>query len=431
MSKKLKVLLANSSFGSGGVTTFANQLISCLSADTELTVVLGDDKKAPITDPRVKVLFHDTKLLTLDNALFFIDLINNVIKPDIVLASAGIIIPVIAPYLNDNIRVMTFSHSGRFFYTKYCAVNYQYLDCIIAASSTYNKKYIESHFHIKDKEKIKVIYNFVADDEKLENLRFAKKDQRPIIIVYAGATSIHKSPDLVAKIVSRLLSTDLDFRFYWTGKTGIPLVSTRFKQSKLRSVKQLFPEDKRLIFPGRIPAKEDYDLLLGRANIFLAPSKNEGCSMATLEAHRSGSILIVADYKNSNREIVESYGSGFVVDHNDVDGFVSIIKEIISNHSSYYHIYEDSHRAFKDALSYNIWKEKIFQVINSDSKHKPRKKDVSKLRISLDIMKMKWLESSSSIERFLCFSLPSYLSFRKQYKSFLSKCNKCTSGHSS
>lgn len=419
----MKVLLVNSPFGGGGITTFATQLIACLSADTELTVILGDDKKAPITDPRVKVLYHDTKLLTVDNAVFFIDLINNVIKPDVVICSAGIIIPIIAPYLNDDIRVLTISHSGRFFFTKYSAVNYQYLDCIIAASSEYNKKYIESYFHIKDKSKIKVIYNFVVNDEKFENLRFAKRDQRPIIIVYAGATSVHKSPELVAKIVTKLLSTDLDFRFYWTGNTGIPLVSTRFKHSKFRSVKQLFPEDKRLIFPGRIPAKEDYDLLLGSANIFLAPSKNEGCSMATLEAHRSGSILLVGDYKNSNREIVESYGSGFVVDHNDVDGFVRIIKEIISNHSSYYHLYEDSHRTFKDALSYNIWKEKIFQVINCESRHKPRKKEVSKLRIFLDIIKMKWLERSSSIERFVCFSLPCFLSFRKQYSSYVNKKN--------
>ena len=415
----MKVLLANSPFGGGGITTFATQLIACLSADTELTVVLGDDKKAPITDPRVKVLYHDTKLLTIENALFFIDLINNVIKPDVVITSAAIIIPIIAPYLNDSIRVMTISHSGRFFFTKYCAVNYQYLDCIIAASSAYNKQYIESYFRIKDKSKIKVIYNFVADEEKFENLRFAKKDQQPIIIVYAGATSVHKSPELVSKILTKLLSTDLDFRFYWTGNTRIPLVSSIFRQSKMQNVKQLFPEDNRLIFPGRIPAKEDYDLLLGSANIFLAPSKNEGCSMATLEAHRSGSILIVGDFKNSNREIVESYGSGFVVDHNDVDAYVRIIMEIISNHSSYYHIYEDSHQAFKEALSYNVWKEKIFQVINCDSRHKPRKTKVSKLRIFLDIIKMKWLERSSSFEKFICFSLPCYLSFRKQYKFHL------------
>lgn len=418
----MKVLLANSPFGGGGITTFANQLIACLSGDTELTVVLGDDKKAPITNPLVKVIYHDTMSLTVDNALYFIDLINNIEKPDVVIVSTSIIIPVIAPYLNDNIRVMTVSHSGRFFFTLYCAVNHQYLDKIIAASSLYNKQYIQRRFHIKDDNKIDVVYNFVADNERFENLRCAKKTQNPIKIVFAGATSIHKSPELTAKIVTKLLNTDLNFQFYWTGKTEIPLVSSRFKHSKLKNVKQMFPEDERLIFPGRIPAKEDYDILLGSANIFLAPSKNEGCSMATLEAHRSGSILIVGDYKNSNREIVEKCNSGFIVNHKDVDAFVNIIKEIITNHQSYYHLYEDSHEAFKTTLSYPVWKEKIFNVVNSRSVHKERKTKISKMRIRIDILKMKWLERSSSLERFLCFSLPCYLSFRKQYREFKRIC---------
>ncbi len=415
----MKVLLANSPFGGGGITTFATQLVACLSADTELVVVLGNDKKAPITDSRVKVIYHDTMALTIENALYFIDLINNKEKPDVVIASTALIIPVIVPYLNDNIRVMTVSHSGRFFFTLYCAVNNKYLDKIIAASSAYNKRYIERRFGIKDKNKVEVVYNFVEDDDKFENLRFAKQNQKPLSIVFAGATSVHKTPELASQIVTKLLKTDLDFRFYWTGNTQIPLTELRFKNSKLMNVKQMFPQDERLVFPGRIPAKEDYDLLLGSANIFLAPSRNEGCSMATIEAHRSGSILIVGDYENSNREIVETYHSGFVVDHKDVDGFVKLIEDIISNHPAYYHFYEDSHSAFKTALSYPVWKEKIFKVINSDSNHKQRKKRVSKLKIRIDILKMKWLERSSSLERFLCFSLPCYFSFRRQYRNYL------------
>ena len=109
----MKVLLANSPFGGGGITTFATQLVECLSADTDLTIVLGDDEKAPITDPRVKVIYHDTMSLTVQNALFFIDLINNVVKPNLVLVSTALILPVIVPFINDDIKVMTVSHSGR------------------------------------------------------------------------------------------------------------------------------------------------------------------------------------------------------------------------------------------------------------------------------------------------------------------------------
>lgn len=412
----MRVLLANSPFGGGGITTYATQLIDCLSSDTELTIVLGDDKKAPITNPRVRVIYHDTMSLTFDNALFFINLINNELKPDVVIVSAAIIIPIVAPYLNNRIKVITVSHSGRFFFTKYSALNHNYVDGIIAASSDYNKQYLERHFHIKDNNKIKVIYNFVADDKELEELRFNKKNNDPITIVYAGASSVHKSPELVSEIVSELLKTDLDFKFYWTGKTNIPLTTTILKHSKLKDVRQILPEDSRLFFPGRIPDKRDYDFLLGSANIFLAPSKNEGCSMALLEAHRSGCIMLVADYKNSNREIVAKGNSGFVIDHKDASGFVDIIRLVITTPSKYNYLYENSHSVFKTMLSYPVWSQKIMDVLNNSPSHRRRHNRVSRMGLFFDIWRMKYLEVSSTLEQFFSLSLPSYLSFIKQFR---------------
>lgn len=412
----MKVLLVNSAFGGGGITTYATQLVKCLSADTELTVILGDDKIAPINEPGVQVLYYDTKLLSLKNAFFFIELINNKLKPDVIIASAAPIIPVIAPYLDNIIKVFTVSHSGRNFHSNYCAVNHNYLDGIIAASSDYNKDYLERKFGIKDKGKIKVIYNFVADDKELEYLREEKKSHRPISIVFAGASAADKSPELVAKIVTELLKTNLDFRFYWTGNTTIPLTTTLFKHSPLKTVQQMMPKDNRLIFPGRIPDKRDYDRLLGGANIILAPSKNEGCSMALLEGHRAGCIFVVADYPNSNNEIVSRGKSGFVINHKNIDDFVQIITKIISNPSDYEYLYENSHNVFSTMLSYSVWREKIFQVLMSSANHKPRMSKASKLTLLYDMWYMRWLKKTGLLDHFLNLSLPSYISFRKQYK---------------
>lgn len=414
----MKVLLVNSPFGGGGVTTYATQLVSCLSADTELTVVLGDDRKAPITDPRVKVIYHDTKSVTIKEALYFINLINNVIKPDVVIISMAFVMPVIVPYLNDDIKVISISHSGKYFSSDYSAINHKYIDRIVAASSDYNKKYLEKKFHIKDKNKIKVIYNFVADDKELESLRFNKKDQKPISLVYAGGSSIGKAPHLMSKIVTALLNTDLDFLFYWTGRTTIPLTTTIFKHSKIKTVQQIMPEDKRLVFLGRIPDKHEFDLLLGRANIMMAPSINEGCSMALLEGHRAGSIFIVADYENSNSEIVRNGKSGFVIAHDDIDGFVKTIRTIINNHSSYYQLYENSHNTFKTELSYDVWKRRIFDVFNGEFSHKKRKKKVSNIGLWLGTRRMIWLHKMSLLRRFVQLSLPSYMSFHQQYRNF-------------
>lgn len=413
----MKVLLSNAPFGGGGVTTFCKELASCLSKDVELTVVITDDSKSPIKEPNVEVLYHDTTLLTLKNALFFIDLINNKVKPDIVIVSAATIISVIIPFLNDNIKVVTVSHSGKYYDSDYCAVNHKYIDRIIAASSEYNKKYLERKFHICDKEKTRVIYNFVRDDEELEALRYNKPNQKPISIVFAGGASVGKAPELVAKIVTALLKTDLDFKFFWTGKTTVPLTTMILKKSKLKRIEQVFPQDKRLVFPGKIPDKRDFDILTGSANIVLAPSKNEGCSMALLEGHRSGSIFIVADYENSNSEIVKAGESGFIVCHNDIAGFVNVIKDIITNQSDYNYLYENSHNAFKTMLSYPVWKQKIFETLESEYNHKHRKNNVSKFLIFWGIFQIKWLYYTSLLNRFIELSLPSYLTFRKLYKA--------------
>lgn len=412
----MKILLANSPFGGGGITTYAVQLIKCLSADSDLTVVLSDDKIAPIEDNKVKVLYYDTKLLTIRNARFFINLINNEIKPEVVIASAAPIIPIIAPFLNDNIKVITVSHSGKFYHSDYSALNNQFVDKIIAASSDYNKRYLERKFKIYDKQKIDVIYNFLDGNKDLEGLRFIKKTQTPIKIVYAGGASVHKSPELVAQIVYELLKTKLDFRFYWMGKPTIPLTTTIMRHSKLKSIKQLFPEDSRLVFPGFIPSKKDFDNLLGGANIMLAPSHNEGCSMALLEGHRAGSIFIVSDYGNSNSEIVRKGNSGFVLNHSDVNEFVEVIKGIIENPKDYEYLYENSHNTFITYLSYGVWKNKIFSAINNSLNHKRRHSHISNVALFFNIVRMKWLYYSSFVNIFFQLSLPSYITFRKLYR---------------
>ena len=188
------------------------------------------------------------------------------------------------------------------------------------------------------------------------------------------------------------------------------------RHSKLKSIKQLFPEDNRLVFPGFIPNKKDFDLLMGGANIMLAPSHNEGCSMALLEGHRAGSIFIVSDYGNSNSEIVRKGNSGFVLDHNDVHEFVDVIRRIIENPSDYEYLYENSHNTFISFLSYDVWRTQLFNVINHPLSHNRRRSHISSVALLLYILRMKWLYYSSFVDIFFQLSLPSYITFRKLYR---------------
>ena len=253
-------------------------------------------------------------------------------------------------------------------------------------------------------------------DEELEDLRFNKPYQRPISLIFVNGGSVHKSPDIVARIVVELLKTDLDFRFYWMGNPAIPLTTTIFKHSKLKNVKQLFPKDKRLVFPGYIASKREFDRFTADANIMIMPSRNEGCSMALLEGHRAGCIFIVGDYKNSNREIVEKGNSGFVVDHTDINGFVDIIRDIIIHPDGYSDYYEQSHDAFNKYLSYPVWKEKVFSVINCPPSHARRKATANGLGLFINLFKMRLLLIKCQIEQTVRFSVPSFLSFCRLYR---------------
>ena len=397
----MKVLLVNSPLRGGGITTYATELIKCLSKDHDLTVVLTDDKLSPIKEPGVKVLYYDTQELSKKNALFFIKLINEELNPDLVISSHGLIVPIIVPYLNNNIKVITISHSGKLFSSDYCALNHKYTDTIIAAASDYNKRYLEKKFCIKDKDKVKVVYNFLAPNQKLEEYLSQKKNKSIISIIFPGGNMPMKSPDVVLTILYKLLKSNLNFKFYWTGETSLLPKSKIFSFIKPNDIKQYFKDD-RIVFTGKIPSKTEYDTLLASTNILLAPSRNEGCSMILLEGIRSGSICIVGDYKNGNREIVERMNCGYVFNHHHPDVFVKQLVDIISNPASYSELYDNAYQAYKQKFTYPVWKNSMDEVLSRSSKHKERKTAVSHTRIAFDILKMKALERNDHVQRLIC-----------------------------
>ncbi len=368
----MKILLASSPFGGGGITTYAHELIRALSEENEVYVILKDDSKAPIDKSKATIVYCDCKDHSVSNAKKVLKIVNEDITPDLLIASGATLIPIIAPFIKNTIRVVTVSHSARYIHTDYSALNHEYIDRIIAASSIYNKEYLEKKFGINDKEKISVILNFVDDIEEAHELREKKKKDNIVKIVFVGACGGAKTPELAYKVAKGLIKTDWNFKFYWTGNTVIPLTKY-FPFIKRKLVKDRIASDPRLVFTGRIPDKKDLDRLVAEANIFLAPSRREGCSMALVEATRDGSIAIVADYLNSNRVIVKDGESGFVIDHNKPEEFVRIIGDIINNNNKYSDFYDKARKVFESELTYKKWKEQIDEcVINCLPRHKPR-----------------------------------------------------------
>lgn len=394
----MKILFASASFSFGGITSYAREVINNFSKDNDFSVLIGDDSYAPITNIGVKVYKYESSKLTVANAKVVIALINNEIKPELVLSNNAHLISLVAPYLNNDINIVTISHSLKYSDADMAAVSHKYIDGIIAASSIYNKEYMEKRFGIKDKNKIKIIWNFVAPHPDSERLREAKKTNYPLNIVFTGGCAGSKTPELVLNVLYKLIESDLNFRFYWIGNTNIH-INRHFPFYVARDIRTLIPEDERVIVTGRLKTREDVMDLYSKANIFFTPSRREGCPMALIEAIRVGVISVVADYKNANREIIQDGYNGFVLSHKNVKAFVNRISDIIKNHSSYLKIYDNSYETYISSLSYPVWKSNMENYLYGVSNnHKNRYKRVNSLRLFLDVIRLKLLFVRDTIE---------------------------------
>lgn len=381
----MNILFATSSFNGGGITSYAHEVISLYSQNNNMSVLIGSDEKSPISTPNVKIYKYNCNDTSLKNAMLVLGLINDVIKPDIIISSFASVIPLIAPYLAKNIRIITVSHSLRYIESDIAAFNNKYIDSIIALSAS-SKKYLDKQFRIKDKTKVKVVFNFVREFPDADRLRETKKKQNPITIVFPGGGAPTKSPDIVCKVLKQLLKTNLEFKFYWMGTLTPPLR----KFQKIKYFADLFKKDDRLIFTGRLSRNEAAELI-SKANILLAPSRREGCPIALLEAMRVGCIPIVADYPIANSEIIHHKENGFIVRHDDINGFISIIQDIIKSHDKFFSIYDESFNTFENQLSFNQWEKHMDELINSHNesnncrgnKFSPYKFRLDRLRLNI------------------------------------------------
>lgn len=393
----MKILFMSSSFNGGGITSFGHEVANAYSKDNEFCIIIGNDKKVPINNERVKKYYYDCTSFSVKNAKQIINLINNEIQPDVIIGSNAKVLPVIAQFLNDDISIITVSHSLKYTEADVAAMAHRYCDHIIAGSE-YNLVYMAKKFGIKNRNKIKVVYNFVKDYTNRGEALKGKIENEIPSIVFVGGCAPSKTPELVVQVIRKLVKTDIRFKFTWVGYTNIHL-SRHFPFLHIRDVKQLMPNDSRVTFAGRLPTREDAENVLASANILLAPSRREGCPMSFLEAIRVGVIAVVADYPNFNREIVEKGGFGYVCPHNNVDAFVERITEICKNPTTHSYMYDNAYNTFKSELNFDTWKSRMDKLIYSSNRsHVKRSSKVSSSKLCINIIRLKLLSIESKVK---------------------------------
>ena len=352
----MKILLATSKAvpSGGGIASYNQELVNAFGAENEIYLLTDADE----TD--VEGYIETFRTCPNSNSDYeycrrLVDCIN-AFEYDCIINSNSAFIPVIAPFLKA--KIISISHFVNGALANNAGYNAEYQNGIIALSE-YGKRYIEEKFNVFDSEKVHVVYNFVKDADVYAR---DKVNRRPLRIVYPGGTSIKKSVDVVQQLVYRLLATDLDFEFFWLGGTRLP--SARMSLLGLDSTEKLFEKDKRLHITGLISREKSIELIES-ANIFLLPSRGEGCPMTLLEAMRGGCIPIVSDAKHGSREIIENSGAGVIVRQGKSKELCKSIENVLRSHIDYVDIYDKAFDYLTDELSQQKWTAKMLEVLDS------------------------------------------------------------------
>ena len=410
--EKIAFVTRGFSTGKGGVASYSVDFVQAFKNKYSFVVITGDNYLKKNEDP-FRVYNHNLNSLTSNNAKSLLEIIKNE-SPDIVINSYATLLSCIVPFLPSNIKLISISHFVDSHIAKIAGFNFQYINSIIALS-TFGKEFIEKYYCILDKSKTSVVLNFM---EQSHNNDYANKKNRKILkIVYPGGTDLAKKPEIVAKALIKLLKTDLKFEFYWLGN---PLmVGNKIPFNKIKSIRQIIPEDNRIKQLGRVE-RELSKQILEESNIFILPSIGEGCPISLIEAMRGGCISIISDAKHGSLDIIENNISGLIIPKNDSGSLFRLLKNIILNHHQYLHIYDGSKLRFELLLEKSIWQKNMQQIINNCSSDIQRLSSFNYLYFTFCRLKLyKILTIQFIYDKFINFRL--FISFRIIYikNSFL------------
>ncbi|OYP66549.1 glycosyltransferase family 4 protein [Prevotella sp. P5-64] len=351
----MRILLATTIYtlNGGGIASYNNEVRAELSTGNcfdlmtieNVTEMVGFQKVYSV--PQLQLSgFSEYKRLA--------DEINSA-NYDIIINSDSEVITILAPFLEA--RIVTISHTFNNMPAIEAGYNHKYVNKVIALSDA-GRHFINNYFNITDKNKVTYIYNFVQHE--VDNNASIKSKRDCLNIVFPGGASMMKYPEMVLGAVNMLLKTDLNFRFYWLGNLVLPLSGI----SKPKTINQLAKQDERLTFTGRIP-REEAQQLYDDANIFLLPSRAEGCPMSLMEAMCSGCIPVVGSAKHVCREILDDGNFGVIVKHGSSKSLFDSLEDIIRNHEKYVYNYNKTYEYSKNQLAANVWKGKMEIAIKS------------------------------------------------------------------
>lgn len=350
----MKILLATSKItpAGGGIASYNQELLKAFNqCNTSFDCITEEDISEAAGVNQI-ITIKKRYSFSYEECAELLDWIKSN-EYDLIVNSDSPVISLLSSYIK--VPIISISHLVNGKFACIAGYNYNYLNNIVSLSCA-GKKYIEKKFNIKDNNKVKVIYNFVNSDGCI--LKEEKKNNKCKIIVFPGGTSPHKCFYTVISAIKKLCKTNLEFQFYWIGNNKLPLS----KFCLAGKLEDLLPLDNRIITTGIIPRDLAISIIQS-ANIFVLPSKTEGCPMTLLEAMQTGCIPIVSDAPHASEEILRMGNFGKIVKSEDADSLYNAILDVLTNPIKYKEDYSKSFDFTNSKLSQSYWMSEMTSII--------------------------------------------------------------------
>ncbi len=152
-------------------------------------------------------------------------------------------------------------------------------------------------------------------------------EQGAVIFVSVGRAEKVKGWDLLIEAFNSVATINPDFRLLLIGATGKGEGTEYWK--KIEALAESSGASERIHFTGHVP---DVRSFLVASDVFVLPSRSEGCCVALLEALGAGLPCISTKVGNAD-ELIEDGISGLLVEREDIAGLSEAMTKLVIDSS--------------------------------------------------------------------------------------------------
>lgn len=237
----------------------------------------------------------------------------------------------------------------------------KYADAVIAITKWERKFLLAEGVLPKN---IHTIPNGMADTffTKIEPNRFKEKHNIPKehkIVLFFGRLNYTKNPLLFLKIAESILNKKVEITFCMCGPDEGELPEV---EEKIKNFPENIKKNIRLLLPTR--NRKDIVEMYQASDVYLLPSRREGLPLTLFEAYASRLPVIGSAVNGVPYELKDEI-NGFLLEHNDLNGFIEKTNILLDNEEIRNEIAENNMEKAKD-FDWDLINKKTMEVYKNE-----------------------------------------------------------------